>query len=237
MTKTLNFVYKFRYNNNFEKVFNIVLDDETLNIIQQEKESYPEWTLLNNNRCSICKLEESRHKYCPIAKNLVEPIEFFKNSLSYEQAEIIVETKNRNYYKNTAVQKGLSSLIGIYMTTSGCPAMEKLKPMVRFHLPFATLEETKFRIMSMYLLAQYMLYLKNKTPDWDLKILTKIYSDIKIVNQSFCNRLTPVLNKDASTNAVVILNCFAESVIFTINNESLVKELEYFFKPYLDEKS
>ena len=233
MLKTLNITYRFRYNNNFEKVFNIELNEETLYIVQEEKESYPDWTLLNNNKSPVCVLEENHHKYCPIAKNLVEPIEFFKNSLSYEQVEIFVETKNRNYYKHAALQKGLSSLIGIYMTTSGCPIMEKIKPMVRFHLPFATLEETKFRMMSMYLLAQYMLYVKNKKPDWDMKLLTKIYSDIKIVNQSFCKRLSSVVNKDANTNAVIILNCFADSVLFSID-EKLLKELETFFKPYLE---
>jgi len=234
MDKTLNFIYRFRYNNNFEKVFNIVLNDESLYIVQDEKESYPDWTLLNNNKCPHCVLDETEHKYCPIAKNLAEPIEFFKNSLSYEQLEIIIETKTRNYYKRAALQKGLSSLIGIYMTTSGCPIMEKLKPMVRFHLPFATLEETKFRMMSMYLLAQYMLYIKNKKPDWEMKLLTKIYSDIRIVNQSFCKRLAAVVNKDANTNALIILNCFADSVLFSID-ETLMKELELFFKPYLEE--
>ena len=34
--------------------------------------------------------------------------------------------------------------------------MESLKPMVRFHLPFATVEETVFRSVSTYLLSQYL---------------------------------------------------------------------------------
>jgi hypothetical protein len=234
MSKTLNFTYKFRFNNNLEKMFNISLDEDTLYIVNEKKESYPDWAYLNNNKCPHCALDEIKNKYCPIAKNLVEPIEFFKNSLSYEQVDVIVESTTRNYYKHTSLQKGLSSLIGIYMTTSGCPTMEKLKPMVRFHLPFATLQETKFRMMSMYLLAQYMLYKKNKIPDWNMKLLTKIYSDIRIINQSFGKRLSSVVNKDANTNAIIILNCFADSVIFTID-ETLIKELETFFKPYLEE--
>jgi len=49
------------------------------------------------------------------------------------------------------------------------PIFEKLKPMVRFHLPFASIEETKYRAISMYLLAQYFLYQQGSQPDWDLK--------------------------------------------------------------------
>ena len=54
------------------------------------------------------------------------------------------------------------SLIGIYMVTSGCPIMDKLRPMARFHLPFASTEETIYRAISTYLLGQYFLEQKGK---------------------------------------------------------------------------
>ena len=73
-------------------------------------------------------------------------IHSFKDSISYEEVEVFITTKARTYMKRTTLQKGLSSLLGIYMVTSGCPTMEKLKPMVRYHLPFATEEETKYRV-------------------------------------------------------------------------------------------
>ncbi len=235
MIKTIDFIYKFRFNKGLEKIFKLTIDEETLYLIQEEKDTYPQWTLLNNQKCPHCYLNEKVVQYCPIAKNLVEPIDFFKNSLSYEELDIYVETKTRNYHKKTSLQKGLSSLIGIYMTTSGCPIMEKIKPMVRFHLPFATLEETKFRMMSMYLLAQYLLYIKNKQPDWNMNNLVKIYADIKKVNEYFCKRLASIVQHDANTNAIIILNCFAESVLFSID-KYIWEELERFFKPYLEEK-
>ena len=37
------------------------------------------------------------------------------------------------------------------MALSGCPVLEQLKPMARFHLPFASVEETIYRAASMYL--------------------------------------------------------------------------------------
>ncbi len=60
---------------------------------------------------------------------------------------------------------GLSPLIGIVMTTSGCPVMEHRNPMERFHLPFATLEETIFGMVSMYLLVQHYRYQDGKPTD------------------------------------------------------------------------
>lgn len=118
--------------------------------------SYPEWTELKNFKCPNCLLVENEYKYCPIAVNIIDLIDFFKTS-SYPEVNVIVDTEIRRYSKHPSLQKGISSLMGIYMVTSGCLIMEKLKPMVRYHLPFATLEETSYRMVSMDLLAQYFL--------------------------------------------------------------------------------
>ena len=75
--------------------------------------------------------------------------------LSHEMVTVTVRTDERTFTKETMIQHGLSPLVGIIMTTGGCPIMEHLKPMVRFHLPFASLEETIFRMVSMYLMVQY----------------------------------------------------------------------------------
>ncbi len=90
--------------------------------------------------------------------------------------------------------------MGIYMVTSGCPVMGKLKPMVKFHLPFASGEETSYRMVTMYLLAQFFKYKNGKEPDWDLKNLVKIYD-----------------------------NCFADQIIFSIT-ENVLKQFAGLFK-------
>jgi Domain of unknown function (DUF6901) len=51
----------------------------------------------------------------------------------------------RSYFKKTTMQKGIVSLLGILLVSSGCPVMAKLRPMVRFHLPFASMLATTFR--------------------------------------------------------------------------------------------
>jgi len=84
-----------------------------------------------------------------VAKNLFNTVEYFKNAPSFEKAEVYVETPERTYYKNTSLQDGLFSIFGVIMATSGCPPLDFLRPMARFHLPFSTLEETMIRSSSM----------------------------------------------------------------------------------------
>ena len=125
----------------------------------------------------------------------------------------------------------MSSLIGIFMSTSGCPVMDKLRPMVRTHLPFATLEETVIRSLSMYLLAQYFIAKRGGKPDWDMRDLVKIYADVRIVNDHFFKRIAKIQIQDASLNAVVHLDCFANFTNSTLVEQGL-DEVEKMFAAY-----
>ncbi len=219
----LKHVYTFNFNDGTTKKFSIDVDPETLNIVTKKKEEYPEWMELEEFKCSCCPLDKSEHKYCPVITNLLDIIGSFKESISYEEVEVIIETEDRTYAKNTSLQNGLNSIIGLIMPISGCPLLEKLKPMVRFHLPFATLDETNFRMMSMYLFAQYFISKQGGNPDWELKNLVEIYDNIRTVNKNFCEKLSALKVKDASINALVTLDCFAFSVSYSIDSDKLDK--------------
>jgi hypothetical protein len=227
----IKYNYKFIFKNRVEKEFKIELDRVTLNLIQTGNKTCPEWTKLNCFKCPNCILDESQYEFCPVAVNMIDIVDYFSNSVSYESAEVIVTAEERKYLKRVSLQRGVSSLIGIYMVTSGCPFFETLKPMVRFHLPFATIEETKYRAISMYLMAQYFLYQRGRKPDWDLKKLSKAYENIRIVNENFCKRLRTVEGKDTNLNAVVVLDVFADSVNFSIDMK-MANDLDYLFKGY-----
>lgn len=157
--------------------------------------------------------------------------EEFKDYFSYESVKVSVTTKERVYSKTTSLQEGLSSLIGIIMVTSGCPVMERLKPVVRFHLPFATLEETIYRMVSMYLMAQVFIKQAGRLADWELKGLKKIYADVSQVNRDFAERLSDAARRDANLNALVNLDCFATMIPMT--TESVLDEIKGYFKQYL----
>lgn len=226
----ITYHYQFIFKNGMSREFNIELDPFTLNLVQTGEKAFPAWTRLNCFKCSNCILDDC-HAFCPVAVNLVPVIEYFRNFASYETVEVLVTAQEREYVKQVSLQHGVSSLIGIYMVTSGCPILEKLKPMVRYHLPFATIEETKYRAISMYLLAQYFLYQHGDRPDWDLKKLAETYENIRIVNESFCKRLRTIEGQDASLNAIVVLDVFADSVNFSIDSK-MVDDLDYLFKGY-----
>ena len=228
----LTYNYRFVLKDGVEKEFNIELDSVTLNLLPTDKKDCPEWTKLNCFQCPNCTLND-KYEYCPIAINMVEIIDSFRNYFSYEVVETVVTAQERKYIRTVSLQHGVSSLIGVYMVTSGCPVMERLKPMVRFHLPFATIEETKYRAISMYLMAQYFLYQHGRQPDWDLKKLAEAYENVRTVNENFCKRLRMIEGQDANLNAVVLLDIFADSINFSIDRR-MANDLDYLVKGYFE---
>lgn len=231
MENLIKIVYSFRFENGVNKIFNLLLDRQTLGFISEKRSDSPLWTKLNHNKCANCLLDEGSNKHCPVALNLADIAEEFKDFFAYENVSVTVATEDRTYLKDTTIQQGLSSLIGIVMTTSGCPVMEHLKPMVRFHLPFATLTETIFRMVSMYLVAQYFLNQDGGTADWKLDGFDNIYAEVGQVNRDFAQRLADAAKKDANVNALVSLDCFATMV--PLAAEETLNEIKLYFSAYL----
>jgi len=194
----------------------------------------PVWTELTHQQCSNCPLSAATHPRCPVAVNLVNVVEAFADVFSYEESDVEVVTDARKYSARVRNTHAVGSLIGIYMVTSGCPIMDKMRPMILTHLPFATTEESIYRSISMYLMAQYFRYKKGGVPDWDLKDFTEFFDEVTLVNRSFVRRLTTFVERDASLNAVVLLNCFASATRRMVTHESF-QELEQMFGAYFQE--
>jgi hypothetical protein len=201
--------------------------------IQPPRTEHPAWTELGYYQCPNCPLKPETHPHCPAASSLTEIIEYFSRSQSIEQVHVRIACAEREYAKTCSLQEAVSALIGLHMVTSGCPVMAKLRPMGRFHLPFSTLEETRYRALSMYLLAQYFLARRGKKPDWDLKRLVELYGEILTVNSHFFQRLAKSNVEDASLNAIVRLDAFAGTIAFTVD-EQILGELEHLFHAYFD---
>ena len=118
------------------------------------------------------------------------------------------------------------------MVTSGCPVLDMLRPMVRFHLPFATPTETTYRAVAMYLMAQFFLHRNGQKPDWELDDLVRVYGEVQAVNQGFSQRLREISSEDASSNALNILDCFASFIVLSID-EDMLSNFESLFTAYL----
>ena len=220
------FKYYFIFGNGHKLSISIKLNEETLKY-EPDDIRPSSWTKLDYNKCSNCPLNSSEHKECPLALNLSAVVPQFSDIHSFDNVHVMVETYDRTFSKNTSMQNALSAMLGILMVTSDCPNMESLKPMVRFHLPFATVEETVFRSVSTYLLGQYFRYKKGKQPDWDLKALKDNYNKIQIVNHGMAKRMRSIADKDANVNALVVLDIFAKELPFSI--EQSLKQLEYLY--------
>jgi hypothetical protein len=223
--------YNFEFKDQTEIAFEIKLRLSDLSYIKEETGYKPDWTRLEYHQCSNCKLSLEQTAYCPIALNLTNIIPKFQSTLSYEKVFVTVETMERIYQKNTTIQQALGSMLGILMVTSGCPIMNILRPMVRLHLPFASLEETVFRSVSSYLLAQYFRNKKKEKTDWELKELLNAYGEIQIVNTGMAKRLKSISDKDASANAIVVLDVFAKELPFSISDG--LKNLEYLYSEFM----
>jgi hypothetical protein len=231
MADPIKIDYSYKFQSGSTTTFNLRLDPETLALMLDKRPDPPPWTLLNHKKCENCPLDEKKHVYCPVALNFADIAEPFKDMLSYEKVNVTVTTEERTYTKETTIQGGLSPLIGIIMTTSGCPIMEHLKPMVRFHLPFASLEETIFRMVSMYLMVQHYRHEDGKTVDWTLDGLVQVYAKVSIVNRDFALRLRDAAKKDANINALVNLDCFA--AMLPLAAEDTLQAIKPYFSAYL----
>jgi len=226
----IRYKYIFEFENQSEKEFLIELDKATLQLIDNRAAGeYPDWALLAYNKCDHCTLTAKQKKYCPVAANLSEIVDFFSDFYSVERVNVTVETENRSYFKKAALQKGISSLMGIYTVTCECPVLSKLRPMVRFHLPFATSEETLYRGISMYLVGQYYRSISGEIPDWELKGLLKIYDDVHLCNQTLYRRISGINNKDAGVNALIILDTFASFINISLDRDRIMK-YSYLFR-------
>jgi hypothetical protein len=226
--------YRFLFPDGVEKQFLVQLDRQNCSIVVPKRENYPTWTRIDFKQCQNCPLSAAEHTHCPVAVNIVDIVEFFQDFQSVETAIVEVDTRQRVTKRGkTALFPAISSLIGIYMVTSGCPILDKLRPMARFHLPFADTEETVYRALSMYALAQYFRHQKGQEADWDFEGLKKIYRDVNRLNIDFAKRLHNESISEATTNAITSLDCFAQEIDFSIS-EGMLEEIEVLFDGYLN---
>ena len=228
--ETLNFQYIFRFPDDRQEVIDLHLDAQTLDLISDISRDLPPWTHLDFHQCPNCQLIIQTLPNCPVAVHLVYPVSVFKSLISYDEIHVDIITPERIVFKDTTAQKGISSLMGLIMATSGCPHLSYLKPMARFHLPLASTEETLYRATSMYLLSQYFTRKRGQEADLELKGLAEIYRNIEIINEAIANRLRAISDKDSAINALILLDIYAKTLPYAI--EDSLKEIQHLFTPY-----
>jgi hypothetical protein len=189
-----------------------------------------EWTGLEFHKCTNCTLDPGEYPHCPTSLDIEEIVSRFKAIISHKQANVLVKTPQRVYFKCCDVQNGLSSLLGLVMATSACPILSQMRGLAHHHLPFATEEETLFRAVGAHLVKQYYVARKGGEPDLMLKELENLYRELRTLNECFARRIRAASDLDANINAIVILFTITELVSFSL--EDKLEALKPLFFPF-----
>jgi hypothetical protein len=207
---TIVYRYTFTFQDGSSQQFTVTLDTNTLSLLLEPPQPPPDWTRLEFHQCPNCPLDPATHPHCPVALNLTSVVSAFKDRTSVEPVIVTVESRNRAYTRETSLQNGVAPLLGLHMTASGCPILDRLRPLVETHLPFMSRHETMYRIISMHVMAQFFAQRRGEPVDFDLTRLRQVMDEIHEVNVAFCRRLREITSRDASVNAVVILSTLGD---------------------------
>lgn len=224
MPRTIRYHFEFEDGSSWR--YELQFDDRN-NFVPKEGGQIKPWTDLEFHQCSHCPLESAAHPQCPVARNLDQIVEDSKETLSCKRAKIRVEAPERTYSKDCATQEGLRSLFGVVMASSGCPHLDWLRPLARFHLPFADIEETLFRSISLQLLEDLLSGNRGDISESSAKLKLR-YSAVEKVNHSFVERIRSYCKADADKNAIAALDVFVQ--MFPYQLESNFQSLRPYFK-------
>lgn len=219
--------YQFSFKNETKCQFNFRFKEIKTGFEKKPPNKFPNWTLLKNNQCPNCPLKV---KHCPLAVNIVDIIEKFDGLLSYETVDLVVVSQNQEISIKTTIQQGMSSLMGLIIASSGCPHTSFFAPMAHFHKPLASIHEKVFRAASSYLLSQYFLQQEGRDTEFDLKGLTDIYKNLRIVNKAIAKRLRSITESDSAVNAIIILDSHAQALPLMM--DSALNDIKQTFSQY-----
>jgi hypothetical protein len=229
----IRITYKIGLNDKVTEVFDFDLDAKTFELISTPVAEPPKWTELAFKQCSHCPLKAEEHPHCPMALQLHKVVERFHETRSIDEVNLEVITEERTVVQTTALQRVLSSMLGLIFPTCGCPKTAYMRPMARFHLPLASEEETVFRVAGMYLVAQYFLTHNGKKGQFAFDGLISIYEDFHILNKAIASRLQYATDSDSSKNAITLLDMYSSLVPMLLEDQ--LAEIRGFFTAYLPE--
>ncbi|MEW6221044.1 MAG: hypothetical protein AB1634_16140 [Thermodesulfobacteriota bacterium] len=199
--------------------FDLTFDGATTALRMPSVSPPPAWTELAVHQCGCCSLDPAETSHCPIAVNLASLLEAFRDTPSSGTCRVKCRVPERSYSKNTSLQEGLYSIFGVIMATSDCPVMGFLRPVARYHLPFASVEETAARVAAIYLLQEYFAWRRGRRPDLDLKKLEIHYRRVQTVNAGILARIKSVGDREAGRNALVLLHFLAQMLTLELRTE------------------
>jgi hypothetical protein len=209
MSEPLRIRYRFDLPDGSQKSLEFSFDPTTFKLQNPPPADPPFWTELKFNRCANCPLNEQDHPHCPAALQMAAALEPLKALVSFDTVGVTVLQFERKVYAETTVQQAMSSVFGLIMATSGCPWTDRLRPMARFHVPFAGETETLYRSVSMFLLSKEFVPREKRGADvGGFAALEDLYQNLHVVNRDMSRRLGAAATTDPARNALALLDSF-----------------------------
>jgi hypothetical protein len=197
--------YRFDLPDGSQKSLDFTFDSADFRLANAAPAAPPPWTELQFNQCANCPLNPADNPHCPAALQMVSAIEPLKALVSFDTVGVTVTQAERTMYAETTAQAAMSSVLGLIMATAGCPWTDRLRPMARFHLPFASEAETVYRTVSMFLLARE---LSGNSGTRGFAALEQLYENLHVVNRDMSRRLGAATRTDPARNAMALLDAY-----------------------------
>ncbi len=232
MTQVLHIRYRFDLPDGSEKHVDLKFAAADFRLTNTTPAEPPFWTELKFSQCANCPLDATVHARCPAALHMVPAVESLKALVSFDTVAVTVTQAERTVHTETTAQQAMSSVLGLIMATSGCPWTDRLRPMARFHLPFASEAETVYRTVGMFLLARE-LGAAGRMPGY--AELRDLYENLHVVNRDMARRLGAATRTDPARNAMALLDSY--TTLLPAALESSLEELKPLFDAWRVENS
>jgi len=184
-----------------------------------DADAAPQWTRLEHHRCSNCPLSAERHSHCPAALDIAKVVSCFAQAPSHKAVHVQVDMHERTHSRDTDLQTALHSVLGLMLSTSACPVLSRLRGLARQHVPFATLEETVFRMVGAFLIGQHLQARQGEVADGSLQGLVDFCAEVQTVHHHLKLRLEALAGGDAHLNALVSLMTMTMLVGFSLEQQ------------------
>jgi hypothetical protein len=197
--------YRFDLPDSSTKTLEFSFDPNDFKMSNPPPSDPPFWTELGFSRCANCPLSEPETTHCPAALQMASAVEPLKALVSFDTVGVTVIQPERTVSVETTAQQAMSSVLGLIMATAGCPWTDHLRPMARFHLPFASEAETVYRSIGMFLLAREIAGVDESQ---GFALLEELYENLHTVNRDMSRRLGAATRTDPARNAMALLDSY-----------------------------
>ncbi len=225
MNESQRIRYRFDLPDGSQKALDFAFDAAGFRLANAVPPEPPFWTALKFNQCANCPLDAAQHSHCPAALQMVSAIEPLKALVSFDKVGVTVTQEERTIHAETTAQQAMCSVLGLIMATAGCPWTDRLRPMARFHLPFASELETVYRSVCMFLLAREM---AGAGGAHGFAALREFYENLHLVNRGMSRRLGAAAQTDPARNAMALLDAY--TTLLPAALETSLEELRALFE-------